>query len=327
MNDVARRAGVALKTVSRHVNGATNIDPALSTRIAQAIDELGYRRNLAAASIRPGWTTRTVGLIISDLGNPYFSALARSIEAALSTHGYLLTISSSNEDGATFDRLVDRLIEQQVDAIIAVPPRNAGRDWIDDMPALPPVVFVDRPMSSSRADTVLADNEGGAKEAVLALLASGARRIAFLGDSLSIYTMGKRLAGYCAALEVSGLQVDDSLVSGAAHTIEDAVAVVEELLIGRDADAVFAANNRAALGALFAFKLVGRRIRLVGFDDFESSMLSSPPVSVINQDIELMGRSVAAIVLDRINGGSVNEPLVLRTELILRGSETPPKPL
>lgn len=96
MNDVAREARVGLKTVSRYVNGQTNIDPVLAGRIGDAIVALGYRRNLAAASIRPGWTSRVLGLIISDLANPYYSVLTRSIETYAREKGYLLISASSN---------------------------------------------------------------------------------------------------------------------------------------------------------------------------------------------------------------------------------------
>ena len=128
MNDVAREAGVALRTVSRYVNGATNIDSELAERIRLAIDTLGYRRNLAAASIRPGWDSKVLGLIIGDLSNPYYTALTRAIEREASERGYLLITASSEEDGTRHDKLVDRLVEQRVDGLIIVRsgPRGDG---------------------------------------------------------------------------------------------------------------------------------------------------------------------------------------------------------
>ena len=159
MNDVAREAGVALRTVSRYVNGATNIDSELAERIRLAIDTLGYRRNLAAASIRPGWDSKVLGLIIGDLSNPYYTALTRAIEREASERGYLLITASSEEDGIRHDKLVDRLVEQRVDGLIIVPPRNPSREWQDSGDNLPPTVFLERPNSEASADSGDLGNE------------------------------------------------------------------------------------------------------------------------------------------------------------------------
>ncbi len=324
MVDVARLARVGTKTVSRYVNGETNIDPDLVERIRQAIATLGYRRNLAAASIRPGWTSRVLGLVISDLANPYYSVLARTIEACADEHDYLLTTASSDEDGERHDRIVDRLMEQRLDGLIVVPPRNPGRSWEELAPPVPPIVFVDRPGSFAAADVVLADNAGGAHDGTLALAEGGARRIAFVGDSLEIYTMAERHTGYRRALATAGLDADPGIVRATAHSVEEAAESVADLLRTRAADAIFAANNRAAVGALLAFRAEGRRLPLVGFDDFEAALLATPAVSVISQDIALMGRTAAEIVLDRL-AGDTSPPIerILPTRLMLRGSERP----
>ena len=324
MNDVARVAQVALKTVSRYVNGATNIDPVLSERIRDAIEELGYRRNLAAASIRPGWTSRMVGLIISDLANPYYSTLARAIEEVLEAAGYMLIVGSSEEDGERHDRLVDRLIDQRVDGLIVVPPQKLGREWAKVPPPIPPLVFLDRPGAYDRADTVLADDHDGAAAATDALLDAGARRIAFVSDARGIYTMQERFRGYASALEARGIGVDDTLVHDGAHTGDHAARIVAGLLDRGKADAVFAANNRAAIGTLFAFRDRGRTLPLVGFDDFEAAPLSDPPITVTTPDLEEMGRTAARLLLERLQGSE--EPALtkrLPVDVVLRGSQLP----
>ncbi|MHA7984295.1 LacI family DNA-binding transcriptional regulator [Rathayibacter sp. CAU 1779] len=322
MNDVAREAGVSLKTVSRFVNGETNIDPALAARIAAAITQLGYRRNLAAASIRPGWTSKMLGLIISDLANPYYSTLARAIEEEADARGYMLIVASSEEDGARHDRIVDRLMEQRVDGLLIVPPRNPARDWAQVTPPVPPMVFLDRPGGHPGADTVLADNAGGAADATRVLHERGARRIAFVGDSLQIYTMRERHRGYADALRDLGVDPELQDVFTTAHSSEDARSAVEQILAGDTADAVFAANNRASIGALLAFRETGRRLPLIGFDDFEAADLDDPGVSVVSQDIPAMGRDAARLLLARL-GGDTNAftSHTLPTTLVLRGSE------
>lgn len=322
MNDVAREAGVALRTVSRYVNGARNIDPQLAERIRDAITRLGYRRNLSAASIRPGWSSKTIGLITSDLANPYFAALARAVERAAAVAGYMVMASSSEEDGGRHDRIVDRMIDQRVDGMIVVPPRRAGRAWSEVSGPLPPVVFTDRPADLAGAPSVLADNRGGARSAVMALHAAGARRIAFVGDARSVYTMNERHQGYVGALAELGLPVTPSLVIDGAHSAAEAAGAVRLLLEAADADAIFAANNRAAFGAVSAFRDTGRRIGLVGFDDFEAAALLTPAVSVVNQDVAQMGELATELLLAAIAGDPVAPPRrMLPTELILRGSE------
>lgn len=327
MNDVAREAGVALKTVSRFVNGATNIDPVLSARIDAAINALGYRRNLAAASIRPGQASRVIGLIIGDLANPYYSLLARAVETYASDHGYLLIAASSDEDGARHDRLVDRLLDQRVDGLLVVPPRDAGRTWDQVLPPLPPVVFLDRPTGFDRADTVLADNAGGAHQATQTLIGCGARRVAFVGDDPGLYTMRERYHGYVRALQEADLPVDDRLVRTGVHDVKQASATVRGLLDRHATDAIFAANNRSAVGALDAFTTLRRRVALVGFDDFEGATLVHPQVSVVSQPIVEMGHRAAAILIERLSGhASARTTQVLPTTLILRGSEQQQNP-
>lgn len=326
MNDVARVAGVALKTVSRYVNGETNINPELATRIAAAIQELGYRRNLAAASIRPGWTSKMLGLVISDLSNPYYSALTQSIEQTARREGYLLISASSEEEGATFDRVVDRLMEQRVDGLIVVPPKRPARSWAKVVPPIPPLVVLDRPSDAPEAttDTILADNRGGAGQATNALLANGALRVAFVGDSLELYTMRERHTGYRAALETADADRDERLVASDAHSVEEATASVIRLLDQAAPDAIFAANNRAAIGALVAFRERGRRLPLIAFDDFEAAPLSQPAVSVVTQNIREMGRLAAERAIARATGGSLpGTTTILPTALVLRGSERP----
>ena len=326
MNDVAHEARVALKTVSRFVNGQTNIDPALSERIRLAIETLGYRRNLAAASIRPGYTSKVLGLIISDLANPYYSTLTRAIETFARQHGYLLISASSDEEGVRHDELVDRLMEQQVDGLLIVPPRDAGRDWASVRPPIPPVVFLDRPVDYADGHIVLADNAGGARSATKTLVDAGARRIAFVGDKLSLYTMQERYEGYVAALTDAGIAIDDRLILTSAHDSAQARDAVMRLFEETDFDGVFAANNRASVGSLLAFRSANRRVPLVGFDDFEAALLSDPQVSVVSQDVGLMGERGAEILLQKLGAIEPTEllesqTLTVPTSLVLRGSE------
>jgi LacI family transcriptional regulator len=323
MVDVARSADVSLKTVSRFVNGATNIDPVLGERIASAIRALGYTRNMAAASLRPGRTGRIVGLVIEDLGNPFYSALARGVEAEVRAAGYLLLSASSEESGAMFEPLVRRLVEQRVDGLVVVPPRGAGPRLLTGVDALPPVVFVDRPGRLAGADSIVVDDIEGARLGTACLLEAGARRVAFLGGSMTIWTVAQRLAGYRAALDQAGLAIDDDLVVTDLDTSEAAREAVAALLTSRrPPNAIFADNNRVTVGSLLAFRDAGRRLPLVGFDDFETATLVEPPVTVVTGDVAEMGRIAAQRLLLRLAGdGQRARRITLPVRLVRRGSE------
>jgi LacI family transcriptional regulator len=244
MNDVAAAASVGLKTVSRFVNGATNIDPVLAARIGLAIEALDYRHNLAAASIRPGRSSKLIGLVIGDLANPYYSSLARSIERVCSAHGYLLMSMSCDEDTARHQLLIDRLIAQRVDGLIVVPPRDDPNSWADAARQRMPLVVVDRPVTALGIHTIVADNAGGAEAATTELVRQGAARVAFIGDSLGLYTMRERLAGYRRIIEHDYLGFSAGLTFTGAHTADQASDIVLSLLEKNRADAIFAANNR-----------------------------------------------------------------------------------
>lgn len=252
----------------------------------------------------------------------YYSVLTREIEEEASSRGYLIITASSEEEGQRHDRLVDRLIEQRVDGLIIVPPHRPGRKWSDMPGVLPPLVFLDRPVPDFPADAVLSENIGGAQDAVSALAAAGARSIAFVGDALSIYTLEQRTKGYEGALHDAGLELRPELVCTDAHTDEQATRTVTRLLTRADADAIFAANNRSAIGALMAFRDAGRCTPLIGFDDFDIAALNHPAVSVVRQDVSRMGRTAAHLLIDQLNGvGPACVNHILPTSLVLRGSE------
>ncbi|WP_206192584.1 LacI family DNA-binding transcriptional regulator [Scrofimicrobium canadense] len=321
MNHVAERAGVSLKTVSRYVNGETNIAPELGERIAAAIAELGYRRNLAAASIRPGQASRLIGLIISDLANPYYSALAAAAEQEVMAQGYVLVVSSSTDDIARYDHLVSRLVEQRVDGLIIVPPRG-GHDRIDSDSLLSPAVFLDRPPLSGGADCVLADNRGGARSAIEALLNGGLRQVAFLSDSLEVFTIRERWLGYLETMACHGVDPVSLPNWTGAHSREEAKAGAIRLLQETEVEAFFTANNRATLGALEAMQETGIQRPIIGFDDFESASLIGGGISVVRQPVEEMGRAAAQMLLAKMTREtSQQQQVVLPTELVLRGSE------
>src|SRR5690349_2630169 len=172
MRDVAELAGVSLKTVSRVINDEPGVAAATAERVSAAIAELGFQRNDLARSLRQGVTSSTLGLLIGDVANPFYSAIAQAVEAAARERGYMLITASCEEDPARERELVGALLRRRVDALLLVPagPEHA---YLGDGT---PVVFLDRPPAGLEADCVLLDNLGGARIAVEHLLAHGHER-------------------------------------------------------------------------------------------------------------------------------------------------------
>ncbi|NUS04557.1 MAG: LacI family DNA-binding transcriptional regulator [Nonomuraea sp.] len=322
MKDVASAAGVALKTVSRVVNDEPGVHPATAERVRAAIDRLGYSRNESARGLRRGMTA-TIGLVIEDVADPFYAGLSRAVEDVVIEHGCLLLSGSSGEEPGRERELVETFCARRVDGLIVVPAGDDHAYLRGELETGTPVVFADRPPGPEiDVDTVLADNAGGAEQAVLHLLEHGHHRIAFLGDDPAIYTAAERLNGYHKAL---GGLFDPRLVAMRPPALDDVRADLGRMLALDDPPtALFTGNGRLTVAALRA--LAGRRLTLVGFDDFELADLREPGVSVVAQDPAWMGRVAAELLFRRLRGDQgPSEHLELPVRLIPRGSgELPP---
>src|SRR5690349_16608838 len=194
MHDVAALAGVGLKTVSRVINAERGVSPELEARVRRAIDQLNYRRDANAATLRRlGRKTQTIGLVLEDVSNPFSSELHRAVEDAARERGVLVLAGSCDEEPEREWELIGSFRERRVDGIIVVPASDDHGYLYDERRAGTALVFVDRPASHLDADSVVSDNFGGAMQAVAHLLERGHRRIGFLGDLLSISTAQERL--------------------------------------------------------------------------------------------------------------------------------------
>lgn len=330
MQDVAALAGVALKTVSRVVNEEPGVSPALEERVRRAIEQLNYRRDANASMLRRlGGKTQTIGLVLEDVSNPFSSALHRAIEDSARARGVLVFAGSCDEDPARERELIGSFRDRRVDGIIVVPASQDHTYLYDEQRAGTVLVFVDRPPGHLDADTVASDNLGGATRAVEHLLQRGHRRIAFLGDLLSISTARERLEGYAQALATAGIGRDESLIRAGIRDPDAAMTVVGELLSHPDPPtALFTSQNLSTIGAIRALRSAGleHRVALIGFDDVALADVLEPAVSVIAQDPQVLGRSAAECLFRRLDGDaspSVHE--VVPVQLIARGSgEIPP---
>jgi LacI family transcriptional regulator len=322
MHDVARAAGVSPATVSRVVNNERYISDETRAAVERAVAELGFQRNEAARSLRPGQSSDTIALVIEDVGNPFWSAITHGAEEVARDHQHMLVVGSTRQSyERERDLLRDLVLRRRVDGLLVVPTAHTQHELHAELTRWAPMVFIDRMPVGVSADAVVLDNHGGARSAVEHLLAQGHRRIAYIGGDPSVTTGARRLAGYKQALKRAGAGFDPSLVRMNVHTVADAQSTTAALLSGRPPiDAVFADNNRMCVGVLQAVHSSPRPIAVAGFDDVELAALLPHPVTLITYDARAMGAHAAELLFARIAGASgPPKRSVHRTTLVTRG--------
>ncbi|MEU1540450.1 LacI family DNA-binding transcriptional regulator [Actinacidiphila glaucinigra] len=328
MKDVAARAGVGLKTVSRVVNEEPGVTEDTISRVQAAIDALGFRRNDSARLLRKG-RTASIGLVLEDLADPFYSPLSRAVEDLARAHSTLLFTGSSAEDADREQELVLAFCARRVDGLVIVPASEDHRYLEPEIAAGVATVFVDRPAGGIDADVVLSDNAGGTREGVAHLIAHGHRRIGFIGDLPRIHTAAERLRGYREAMDDAGLPVHANWVSCGPTDPGRVRAAVESMLSGPEpVTALFAGNNRITVTAVRVLADLPSVVALVGFDDFELADLLRPAVTVVAQDPGQLGRTAAGLLFQRLDGvAGAPKRVELACRLIPRGSgELPPVP-
>jgi len=333
IRQIARQLGVSTSTVSAVINNSGYVSASLRARIEKALHEADYRPNQIARSLRLR-ETRTVALIVPDLGNTFYAHLMRGAEDYLSPAGYRLIIAETRED---WKRQYDYLVlfsGKTTDGIILVP-SMATDGQIASIPGLvrsTPLVYVDRSPLQVRVDSVLVDNVRASFEATEYLLKLGHRRIAIVTEPLNLLNAAERLLGYKQALRAYRVPADPKLIRPGDNTEDSGYWRALELFKFADSPtAVLVCNNRMVLGMLAAFRELGlacpRAVSLIGFDDFDWSRFIDPPLTIVRQPAGELGAAAAKTLLKRIRHPHANqyEKLVLPTQLMVRGSTAPPR--
>jgi LacI family transcriptional regulator len=323
MGDVARLAGVSLKTVSRVVNGEAGVAQATTARVHTALASVNFRRNDIARSLKHPLTTSSIGLVTKDLANPFYATLARAVAEVARRHGFLVLSASSDESQEREKEILTAFLGRRVDGLIVVPTRGSQEFLAHEQAAGVQLVFVDRPAMGVSADTVLIDNAAGVLTGVRHLARHGHRRVGYLGDTPDIFTAVERMRGFAQAVRTLGLDSDPGLVRQGLHDSGAAQKQALAMMAGANPPtALFAGNNVITVGVLRALRSRrGGRIGLVGFDDFDLADLIDPPVTVIAVDAEALGRRAAQRLFARLGGNRASpQTEVLATRLIVRGS-------
>ncbi|AZM51346.1 LacI family transcriptional regulator [Streptomyces sp. WAC 01529] len=327
LRDVAERAGVSAMTASRVLRDDPQVLPATRERVRAAAAALGYRPNEVARSLRLGRGTGLVGLVVTNLANPFYSRLALGVDSVLVQDGLKTVIGNTGQDPHAERELVADLVARRVDGIIAVPAGADQRHLAAAAAEGVPVVLASRPPEGFAADCVLVDDFGGAHAATARLLERGHRRIGFLGSPPAVHTGTERLRGYAAALADAGLTADTRLIrQGQTEPREATRAATELLALPEAPTALFCSNNRNTIGvfrAIRAHRAAGEaEVALAGFDDFELADALGLPLTLVAYDSDELGRAAGRLLASRVRaGGSPTPPrhLVLPTSLVEYG--------
>jgi len=323
IGEVARAAGVSSATVSRVLNGKANVDPQLVERVRAAAGRLGYRPNGVARNLRRR-STDLLALIISDVGNPFFTAITRGVEDIARQHGYSVLLCNADEDGVKEGGYLAVAEREQVAGVI-LSPHNGTADISRLTRAAIPVVTVDRQLVETPTDSVTVQSRQGARAATDHLIDAGWTRPACITGPEDADTALARLEGYFDAVTRHGRSAP--IFRHAAYRQQGGRAAVAELLDApKPPDSFFVANSEMALGALDEFKRrgmkLGHDIGLVMFDDTPWAPLLSPGISVVAQPAYDIGSQAAVLLMDHLSGVTIAAPrqVVLSTTLIVRDS-------
>jgi LacI family transcriptional regulator len=326
VRDVAAAAAVSVGTVSNVLNRPAKVAPATVERVMQAIDDLGFVRNDAARQLRAG-RSRSIGIVVLDVGNPFFAEVVRGAETRAAEEGMSVLVGNSDESADREGGYLDLFREQRVNGLLITPASS-------DVPRLQrvqdagiPVILVDSEIGDGRFVSVAVDDVEGGYLAAAHLLASGRRRLAFVAGPWSIRQVSDRLEGARRAVaEVSGAALE--VIESAALTVLHG-RTAGQVLTARPAadrpDAVFAANDLLAVGVLQAFSAtpdisVPGDIALIGYDDIDFAASTTVPLSSVRQPAHLLGYTAVDLLMKELDDASGDRHVRFQPELVARQS-------
>ncbi|MEU8588044.1 LacI family DNA-binding transcriptional regulator [Streptomyces sp. NPDC048664] len=323
IKDVAAVAGVSVATVSRVLNDHPSVSAAARARVLAAVEALGYRPNAVARSLRTD-QTRTLGLVISDVLNPYFTHLARSVEEEARALGYSVIIGNADERPDLQDHHVRTLLDRRIDGLLVSPTDGGSPLMLDAARGGTPMVFVDRWIPGVDVPVVRSDGRTAIHDLVAHLYALGHRRLAIIAGPAATTTGQERVEAFRRAMGAYGLPLPDAYTGQGDFQAESGRRAMERFLeLAERPQVVFAADNLMALGALDAVRARGLRvpddIALAAFDDIPWFLHTDPPVTAIAQPTGDLGRAAVRALVDRIEGRTP-ESVILPARLVVRRS-------
>lgn len=325
INDVAALAGVSKATASRVLSGHPATSTEARAKVSAAAEQLGFRPNAQARSLRSS-KSNVLGLLVSDVRNPFFADLAHAVEQAALAAGYVILLGNANESEEQQNRFLDTLIDQRVDGVIVAPQSDGGGSVRSLLDRGIPTIFIDRTVQGIDVPSVTTDSRQGISQAVRHFAERGHRRIGYIAGPQTISTGRERYRAFVDAMGETGLDLDPELTVFGDFQAASGAAAVEQLLeLDQPPTAILAADSPMAVGAVSKIHELGRpigeEIALVAFDNIDWFALLTPPLSVIAHSVEDMGRTAVDLLVAVIDGGEP-ESVILPSELIIRESST-----
>jgi DNA-binding LacI/PurR family transcriptional regulator len=324
LKDVAEHAQVSKATVSRVLNNNPNVAEELRVRVLESIRLLGYQPNRAARRLRAS-VSEVLGLIISDIENPFFISVVRGVEDAAYDSQMSVVLCNTDENPAK-QQMYLRVMRAERVAGLIISPTNVNEDFTELRQLGIPVILLDRRTDKFETDAVTIDNVGGAYLAVKHLIDLGYERIGTIGGSPHLTTGRERYEGYRKALNAAGLKIDEKSVKIGDFKTASGYHLASELIgLPRPPQAIFVANNLMTLGTLRALRENGVRvpqdIALVGFDDMPWSSELCPPLTAISQPTYELGQETVQLLLRRLaNPDAPIRTVTLQPRLVVRES-------
>jgi LacI family transcriptional regulator len=328
IKDVAREAGVSTATVSRVLSSKDPVSDHLRERVLSAVKRLGYRPNALARSLRKE-STKTIGLLVSNVMNPFFAAVARAAEDTLRERGYSLILGNADEDPLKEEFYLEVLLEKRVDGLIVSPARAQSPHLEEIVREGIPLVFVDRSINGIDAPVARVDGKRAVEDLVEYLVGLGHRKLAIISGPPETISGKERLTAFLQSAERRGVAVAEQYVRFGDFRRPSGVEAMRSLLgLEEPPTAVFVSNNLMALGALQTIKSAGLRIpqsiSLAIFDDVSWFELMEPPITAVTQPMSELGVAAARMLLEMVEKGQQPESLTMEANLVIRGSCSPP---
>ncbi len=323
IEDVASVAGVSRQTVSRAINNKGEISPTTRARVMEAVRELGYLPNRLAQGMVTQ-RTRTIGLMVADIANPFYPELARGVQDAARAADYNMLLCNT-DDVAVEEKFIFRsLAAQGVDGIIAFSYKASDEMLGAFADQFRPIVFVNRDFKHPHVSTVMVDNIRGAASAIEQFLQQGHRTIGMLTNFNPSVNASRRQIGYTQAMSAAGITPEPSWVGGGEPTLEGGYAAARQLISDHpNMTAVFCHNDLMAIGAIRALHHLGLRVpqdvALIGFDGVQMASMVTPALSTVHVDKYEIGRRAMERILQMIEAPTKQfRPIEISTSLILR---------
>jgi LacI family transcriptional regulator len=328
-NDLAQELNLSTATISRALSRPEIVAPETRTRVLEAVRRSGYQMNGIARSLRTQ-STHTIGVIVSDICNPFFSSIVKAAEDVARTNGYTVLICNADEEGRNEEAALRLFIERQVSGVIRCSAgANSSLLQVLHEKSIP-LVDLDRQSGLPDIDTVILNNKLGASLATRHLIQLGHKRIAIVSGPQHLSNARDRLEGFRKALRAARIAIPKNYVEFGDFREASGFQAAERLLdLDSPPTAIFVANNEMMAGTLSSVRQrrvkVPRELSLVGFDDARWARYLEPPLTVVSQPAELMGQKAAQLLLTRLSGRRTPQTVLFQPELIVRRSAIAPK--